>query len=593
MAGKPRSCTSCRQAKVACDARNKPPNTPCTRCIKNQFQCRFDKNFKRILTRKLTANLTKELHQVRVSQHVAERSKSSPMEMQWQEPEALLANAPLLFTNDTESHPDFCIGNIAISPRTIVELVQQYIRSCLHSKLTAADLHEASGTSTTSMLLLSSPSGLWYHHPKHYELYEQLLSPHQELLRPFSNTAIQSIHEIHVLLLLCLWPIPKRPESLSPTWNYIGLAVNACMQLDLHRTVLPDPVESQSKFFGEATFLGFLPPLSSHLHLKRSRKAIEEANDHLLPGSRPKFAIYETICNYSVVLEDIEDASAQFSLVETFNGSLDTIRQTYVAEWNTDVDVLLQYAKLNLNATALVRLLPQTEARDSHYSTNLQTLIIRGSEASSRLICHVKSITSSALDREGQPSQKTMSIYYPRFYFEALLFATVFIFRTSYLRPSISQPQGNSAIEGLIEVYNIYQLFPHHQDVLGGAEFLQRLIRYTSSEETPCPPSPLASLTATNRLGASIVWDTLQHFRRASGSRHSADQEEERQEQRELHNTIADTSLLMPNTLVHHTSGGAGGLALQGPVNLDLADLDLCPPTFDIFGLNAGEQIMW
>lgn len=48
-----KSCTACRQAKLACDARHKSAGVSCTRCSKRGLQCRFDSNFKRIPTRKL------------------------------------------------------------------------------------------------------------------------------------------------------------------------------------------------------------------------------------------------------------------------------------------------------------------------------------------------------------------------------------------------------------------------------------------------------------------------------------------------------------------------------------------------------------
>ncbi|KAJ8111918.1 hypothetical protein ONZ43_g5509 [Nemania bipapillata] len=126
MAGTPRSCTSCRQAKVGCDARRKPANTPCSRCAKNQLECRFDKNFKRILTRKLTANLTNELHQLRMSQAVPERGISSSPGVPPREPEPLSLHVPFFFINVAGPLPDFRIGNIAVPAETVIELLQQY-----------------------------------------------------------------------------------------------------------------------------------------------------------------------------------------------------------------------------------------------------------------------------------------------------------------------------------------------------------------------------------------------------------------------------------------------------------------------------------
>ncbi|KAF2971585.1 hypothetical protein GQX73_g2029 [Xylaria multiplex] len=620
MAGTPRSCTACRQAKVACDARKKPINTPCTRCGKNQLECRFDKNFKRIRTRKLTANLTNELHQLRMSQDGSEASgrKPSLSEVQLREPESLSVHFPFLFTNVTESLPDFSIGDITIPSRTIVELIQHFgYQYHAHAQF-IQPIDSLARFYTTSPLLFWTIILLASHfHMEHGNLYDKLLSPHEELLRPFSNTAIQSIHEIHALLLLCIWPIPRRVEASNPTWNYVGLAVGACMRLDLNKATPSDLIEPRPNTSGwvrrsdkirkycqtkwvhaemvyrEATFLGFLPPLSCRPYLKHSRKVADEMRDHLLSGSRPKLAIHEIICNYSLVLEEVDGSFAQLSLVETFDYSLDILKETYSAEWSTDVDVLLQYAKLNLNTMALVRMLVENEGVHSTQFTDIQTMIIRGSEASSRLIGHVKTITSEALARGDQSAHVLMPICYPRFYFAALFFAAAFIFRTSYMRPSISR---DASVEYLIEVFNIYRLFPRHPDMANGADAIQHLLRHKCSESA-YTSSPIGNLTTTNRLGASIAWDTLMHLTLFSGdekfSRQEDSDQQESQESQESHNAITPSLPALQDAMLSDMPEDLGGLTVQDTLNIDWADIDLPVPTFDIFGLEAGEHIIW
>ncbi|KAI1122374.1 hypothetical protein F5Y10DRAFT_287258 [Nemania abortiva] len=619
MAGTPRSCTSCRQAKVGCDARKKPANTPCTRCSKNQLECRFDKNFKRILTRKLTANLTNELHQLRMSQAaVLERGKPPSPEMPLREPEPLSLHVPFFFTNVTESLSDFSLGDVTIPPRTMIELMQHFgyqyhINAHFIQPVDSlACFHKASPLLFWTIVLLACRF-----HPEHSGLYDRLLSPHEELLYRFSNTAIQSVHEIHALLLLCLWPIEKRPEWSSPTWNYIGLAVGACMRLNLDKATPLDPVEVRANTLGggrkheeasmrtrritwlaclaistqEASFLGLLPPLSCNLYLKHSRKTMEEVKDYLLPGFRALLEIYDVICNSSLVLEEVEGCSAQLSLVETFENSLDRVRQKYSSEWSTKVDLLLQYAKLNLNAAALVRILVESEGESSLRLADVQTLIIRGSEASSRLISDVKAMINEGFAHEGRPPGRiTNPMCFPRCYLEVVFFAAIFIFRTSYMRPSTSR---DAAIEGLIEVYNLYRLFPNHPDTTNGADAISSILRYTSSEEFSYASSPIGGLATTNRLGASIVWDTLTciplHF---GGVRPTEKPTDEREESRDPHDTVAGSSpISQDTTMTQHIAEASGGLPL--PINLDWGDIDLSLPAFDIFGLEAGEHIVW
>lgn len=491
-----------------------------------------------------------------------------------------------------------------------------------------------------TIILVSS-----HFHPQHSDLFDQLLLPHEELLKPLSNTAIQSIHEIQALLLLCLWPTPKRQEWASPTWNYICLAVASCMRLDLDKTDPLDLTAPRLSPLGqkrkeemslrtrkltwlaclaistqEATFLGLLPPLSSRPHLKRCRRAIEEVKDHLAPGFRPKYAIHELMCNYCLVLEEVDGSSSQLSLVEMFDGSLDCLRQTYAAEWNNHVDVMFQYARLNLNATALMRIVIENAGDCSHYLTDIQTLMIRGTEASFHMINDAKTILSEALPREGQPGCMPMPICYPRAYFEQIFFAAVFIFRTSFIMRPSTTTNRDAALRGLIEVYNIYQLFPRHPDTAVGMEIIQHILRYVGSEDFSYEAAPLGGLVRTNRLGASFVWDTLtgliqlsadekfvdkryhheRGYREDQGSRMSQStgtdlaasssasssvvqgpviqQQQQQQQQEEVLDTTA-------------TSSTTGGLPL--PINLDWGDIDLALPTFDIFGLDAGEHIAW
>ncbi|KAI0860821.1 hypothetical protein F4860DRAFT_477811 [Xylaria cubensis] len=625
MAGTARSCTACRQAKVGCDARRKPINTPCTRCDKNRIECRFDKNFKRILTRKLTANLTNELHQLRVShaqaqvqaQAASEGSKSSPLDIQLREPEASPAHVSFFFANVTELLPDFCIGNITIPPKTVIELIQHFgdnYHVCAHFIKPIESLavfHAVSPLLFWTIILVASQ-----YHEAHCGLYEQLLSPYEELLRPFSNTAIQSIHEIHALLLLCLWPVPNRPEAISPTWNYISLAVGACIRLNLDKAASPNSVEPPRSnpprhqrrpdeagiqvqrltwlaclaiTTQEATFLGLLPPFSSRFYQKRSRKAVDELKDYLLPGFTPKFAISQIMCNYNLVLEEVDISSAQLSLVETFNSALDRVWQTYLAEWSIDVDVLLQYAKLNLIATALIQIMVESDTTNSQRHTDIQILIIQGSEAASRLISDMKTMTSEAIANQGKPGN-VIPIYYPRFYFGVLFFAAVFMFRAAYMKPSINH---DAAIEGLIEVSNIFRLFPHHADLKLGFDTIQHILRYARSEEFLS--SPTSSLTTTNRLGASFIWDTLRRTAQFVDDEKPARQSDsEQQASRATHDTNASSSAIAQNTIYHDTSDITSDVAstLPLPINLDWGDIDLSFPTFDIFGLDAGEHII-
>lgn len=71
-------------------------------------------------------------------------------------------------------------------------------------------------------------------------LYEQLCNIHDLLTADFSHKAIQSIHVVHALLLLCLWPIPRLRNAYDPSWNYVALATSAALALNCHAPLSKD-----------------------------------------------------------------------------------------------------------------------------------------------------------------------------------------------------------------------------------------------------------------------------------------------------------------------------------------------------------------
>lgn len=82
---------------------------------------------------------------------------------------------------------------------------------------------------------------------RHDGLYEQLCSVHSQLLGEVLHQAIQSLETIHAFLLLCLWPIPKLRNSYDPSWNYIGLAIQAATSLNCHNPLENDQVIAHYK----------------------------------------------------------------------------------------------------------------------------------------------------------------------------------------------------------------------------------------------------------------------------------------------------------------------------------------------------------
>ena len=75
-------------------------------------------------------------------------------------------------------------------------------------------------------------------HPLYHVLYARLIKPHQDLLAPISSTALQTVEDIHALLLLCLWPVMTERPHDDPSWSYVSIVTNYCVRLSLFKPAI-------------------------------------------------------------------------------------------------------------------------------------------------------------------------------------------------------------------------------------------------------------------------------------------------------------------------------------------------------------------
>ena len=99
---------------------------------------------------------------------------------------------------------------------------------------------------SVSELITRSPLLFWtiilvagQDHARFATIYQQVATEHKGLLSPIIHGAIQHLETIHALLLLCLWPISQATHFSNPAWNYVGLVINAAMQLNCHSPLGP------------------------------------------------------------------------------------------------------------------------------------------------------------------------------------------------------------------------------------------------------------------------------------------------------------------------------------------------------------------
>lgn len=256
-----------------------------------------------------------------------------------------------------------------------------------------------------------------------------------------------------------------------------------------------------------AIFLGFVPPISSYHQLKYVRKAIDQLNGFLSHENQASLAICEIICNYSISLEDVEDPGAHLSLTNAFDGSLDTVKQTYLPQWTPKLDVQLQIAKLNLYAASALLPLQHNSLAHAQNLINRQSLFLRGLDSATTLINHMKNLALLPGSEGQSPAGKLP--FLPKHFFSSLFFSTVFLFRIFvYLQP-LSHAHTARAIQGMLDAQWTFQLLSHHRDHARAARLIGKLVEKAQTAGAAGSHWPCPELTVTNRLGASILWDTF------------------------------------------------------------------------------------
>lgn len=461
------------------------------------------------------------------------------------------------------------------------------------------------------------------HHDKYSHLYEDLFFPHQELLAPLSHTAIGSIENVHAILLLCLWPIPKRRLLHDPSWTYIGIAVNSCMAFNCHTPLAPKrTLLGKADFSGGldvqtrcltwlgcfsvgtwcvaplrlflthaetasriATFLGLVPPISSFHQLKYVRKAIDQLNGFLSHENQASLAICEIMCNYSVSLEDVEDPGVHISLTDAFDGSLDAVKKTYLAHWTLELGVELQTAKLNLYAACALLPLQNNSLADGQNLINRQTLFLRGLESAAILIDHMKNMALLP-DSEGKSLAGKLP-FLPMHFFSSLFFSAVFLFRMLvYLQP-LSHAHIAHAIQSMLDAQSIFQLLPYHRTLARAARLIGKLVEKAQTAGVAGNHWPLANLAISNRLGASILWGTLAQIRLTANLKRSNDKGEATLQMRLIGPDPLPPS---PEMKLRLQDAGVAPIGTTATEEQELDSWDSCAVDWDDFGFGFDQQ---
>ncbi|KAI9685686.1 MAG: hypothetical protein M1822_004246 [Bathelium mastoideum] len=229
---------------------------------------------------------------------------------------------------------------------------------------------------------------------------------------------------------------------------------------------------------------------------------------HILsPRDHAILVICEIICRFSLLLEDFEDMPEQPSLIQTFIDNLDTVKRNYSARWTPELDAQLEYAKLNLYAIAGF-LSPQGDFQIfGQQDVERQALLLRGLRSAFNLVDRMKTI-SVRVTADGQYDASSL-IFYPKYFFTNLFLAVTALFRISTINKECIHAHRPQALQSINEALTIFQLLPNDRDMARVARLTGRILNVMHLENSWTTSLSLGKLVIANRLGASLLWDTI------------------------------------------------------------------------------------
>ncbi|KAF4448821.1 putative transcription factor SEF1 [Fusarium austroafricanum] len=596
--GRAKSCTACRQVKQACDARHKAAGASCTRCTKRGLLCRFDSNFKRIPTRNIVEAITNNID----PQQPAPCASSWPnMEAESRREQTTKSQEPNIPSSastcspspasPTDSQPStvhigdtttsatatlegcikareawlklkavdipcsYRLGSLVVNNTVALELFQHfdvyYYPHCKFLRPIRTSLSDYSQSSPHlfwTIILCSSQM-----HEKHAHMYPAIVTEHENMLSGACMHWPLSTEVIHSLLCLCLWPIPKLRLWQDPSWGYIGLAVNAAMQLNCHlppnslfhaqlrrnasRRAMPvmDAAVRDTTWlacFDISTrlgeLLGFPSTLSSRYHLDYVSRAQERASSLLDPSYQTLLKIRLLTATWTTHLDMITDSGIHFSQTKNSVADLERLRVSEQQYWSPEVELNLQGAKLHLYALTLLLPTPEEPTEASQVVSNRDTVLRSGLMSASALISEMLCRSREKIALSSETSICSIA-FWPKTHMTYLFFASTFIFRVLLSHSDLSGQDRTLAMSCLADAHIIFKMEPSHPDRTRAALIIQRLIEinraYKMEDESQnsLESLPPRDLLVTGRLGASIQFDAVLrsvHYRRQKAQRH-------------------------------------------------------------------------
>lgn len=215
--------------------------------------------------------------------------------------------------------------------------------------------------------------------------------------------------------------------------------------------------------------------------------------------------IHRQVGRYNTQLDGVTDARAQHSLIQLFDRELDSIKSSFQGAWTAELDIRLDAAKLYLYAFCYLTHHPLTGDMSgvSSIAGSFNLILHQGLSAACRL---VDTFSALAIVEGTTPSLHVLDerfgplLYYPKPYYTALFFATVFLLQFLTAQPQASHTDRDFAINHITRAHHVFSQFGASREHKRAALFIEVLARLTTSGGGQ--PDPITKC----RLGASIQY---------------------------------------------------------------------------------------
>ncbi|KAK3367407.1 hypothetical protein B0T24DRAFT_635799 [Lasiosphaeria ovina] len=369
---------------------------------------------------------------------------------------------------------------------------------------------------------------------------------------------------MHAILIIIMWPLPYPGPTHDPSWGYCGLAMNAALQMGMHRPGFhreygfPDLSQEQAQLRTVtwmmafqtsvclSTFLGVPPFIDATPHM-----------DAILANTSglPKVIVAQTdiqlhVARFTRALDNAMELAAKVMYINMFERDLDRLRATFESTWSSNVELNLTSAKLYLYAHIFVSpkrgstgvemppagqsphsLLADSGARKIIYSglaaavsyihsfseeqqAALSPPDATGVETGAPWDASPAATATSAPSTSsppGPPQKVNRQMYFPHHYWRSLVMASFFLlkFLAVAAAPGVggeaeAEAEQELARNHLATSYKTFMSYANSIEHVAVAKTLERLVQTAAGVP--------AEGKVNTRLGASVIFDGLLVF---------------------------------------------------------------------------------